>query len=91
VALNGGNIVAVCLNNEEVPEGDKADLAGWGKQGANSPPSRTLKTVRMRVNTHEECRREYQGTQAPPITSGMICAGEKSPALKDACSKSRNN
>ncbi|ODM92502.1 Proclotting enzyme [Orchesella cincta] len=85
----GDNVQTVCLSREEPPYGNQAVLAGWGKTGKNLPPSATLRTVKMRIIPHEECKRNYaQEPRAPPITSGMVCAGEGSqgsPKLRDAC------
>jgi len=83
------SVQPVCLSNTPPPFGDKAVLAGWGKTGKHQPPSSTLRTVKMRVIPHEECKAIYaKEPQAPPVTSRMVCAGEGSqgkPELKDAC------
>ncbi|CAL8093663.1 unnamed protein product [Orchesella dallaii] len=85
----GDNVKTVCLSRQAPPYGNQAVLSGWGKTGKHQPPSSTLRTVKMRIIPHEECRNNYsKEPRAPPITSGMVCAGEGSqgsPQLKDAC------
>ncbi|XP_021963648.1 trypsin-2 [Folsomia candida] len=77
-------IQPICLNSEELTYKEKVDLAGWGKTGNYGSPSKTLKTVNMPLISPEACKRTYQGTNAPPMGPGMICAGSQAP-LKDAC------
>ncbi|OXA42930.1 Testisin [Folsomia candida] len=79
-------IQPICLNSEELTYKEKVDLAGWGKTGNYGSPSKTLKTVNMPLISPEACKRTYQGTNAPPMGPGMICAGSQAP-LKDACNK----
>lgn len=79
----------VCLSDMPPPYGMQGVLAGWGKTGKHQPPSSTLRTVKMRIIPHKECKDLYaKEPQAPPVTTGMVCAGEGSqgsPQLRDAC------
>lgn len=83
------SVQPVCLSDVPPPYGMQGVLAGWGKTGKHQPPSSTLRTVKMRIIPHEECKKTYaKEPQAPPVTTGMVCAGEGSqgsPQLRDAC------
>ncbi|CAL8093666.1 unnamed protein product [Orchesella dallaii] len=85
----GDNIQTICLSKQPPPYGVQGVLSGWGKTGEHQSPSSTLRTVKMRIIPHEECRSSNaKDPRAPPVTSGMVCAGEGSqgsPQLKDAC------
>jgi hypothetical protein len=50
-------------------------VAGWGKISEHGPPSRKLRTANIRIWTNAQCGQKYRGTQAPPISAGMVCAG----------------
>jgi len=75
-------IQPVCLATTSPYDFEEASVAGWGKTSQQGPLSSKLRTVQMKLKTQAECTKIYQGTPAPPITSGMVCAGERS---ADAC------
>ncbi|ODM92501.1 Transmembrane protease serine 9 [Orchesella cincta] len=54
----------------------EAQVVGWGRTCGDKscPQSTTLLKTTLQVISNAECSQWFQGTSAPPISQGMVCA-----------------